>query len=260
MLEIPTAACGRSLTRHALGGFVLAASLGGSAYGGCSGVPIEGGVVAQVIDGRSFRLTDGREIVLMGIEAPQDQQTLAAELLGNTVDLRRVGHGTDRYGRISAFASRPGSSITIQHKLLADGAAQVSSRAGDRACTIELLTAEKIARRASLGLWGDPGYVIKRAESGGDLLAERGRFVIAEGKVLSVRESGGTLYMNFGRRWSQSLTVTVAKRHERVFGEAGLAPKSLERRDIRVRGWVEERNGPRMEVSRPEQIEFADRE
>jgi len=30
--------------------------------------------------------------------------------------------------------------------------------------------------------------------------------------VLSVRESGGTIYMNFGRRWSQALTVTILKR------------------------------------------------
>ena len=40
---------------------------------------------------------------------------------------------------------------------------------------------------------------------------------------------------------------------------AGLAPKALENRRVRVRGWVEERNGPRIEAASPEQIEIADR-
>ena len=81
---------------------------------------------------------------------------------------------------------------------------------------------------------------------------------MAEGKVVSVRESGGTIYVNFGRRWSQALTVTISKRHERIFSDAGRNPLALENRRIRVRGWVEIRNGPRIEASRPEQIELAE--
>ncbi len=37
----------------------------------------------------------------------------------------------------------------------------------------------------------------------------------------------------------------------------GVAPNRLENRHVRVRGWVEERNGPRIEASGPEQIEIA---
>jgi hypothetical protein len=78
-----------------------------------------------------------------------------------------------------------------------------------------------------------------------------------EGKVLSVRESGGTIYLNFGRRWSEALTVTISKRHERIFSGAGLWLNRLEGRTVRIRGWIEERNGPRIEANRPEQIEVA---
>jgi len=92
-----------------------------------------------------------------------------------------------------------------------------------------------------------------------ELVAERGHFTVVEGKVLSVRESGGTIYMNFGRRGSQALTVTILKRNERNFTVAGLEPKKLENRRVRVRGWVEERSGPRIEATRPEQIEIAER-
>jgi hypothetical protein len=65
--------------------------------------------------------------------------------------------------------------------------------------------------------------------------------------------------VNFGRRWSQALTVTIPKRHERTFLAAGMEPRRLENRRVRVRGWVEERNGPRIEATRPEQIEIAER-
>jgi hypothetical protein len=65
--------------------------------------------------------------------------------------------------------------------------------------------------------------------------------------------------VNFGRRWSEDFTVTVSKRHERSFAAAGLEPKKLENRRIRVRGWIEERGGPWIEAIRPEQIEIVER-
>jgi hypothetical protein len=122
-----------------------------------------------------------------------------------------------------------------------------------------LLALERSARRAKLGLWADPYYDLRRAEDPAGILAERGRFTLVEGKVLSVRESGATIYVNFGRRWTQDFTVTIAKRHERSFAAAGVEPKKLEGRRVMVRGWVEERGGPWIEATRPEQIEIAER-
>ena len=142
--------------------------------------------------------------------------------------------------------------------MLARGYARVAADVGHAACAAELLSRERTARTARLGLWAEPHY-LKAAEVGSELLAERGHFTVVEGKVLSVRESGGTIYMNFGRRWSEALTVTILKRHERIFTGAGLQPKTLENRRLRVRGWVEERNGPRIEATHPEQIEIAER-
>ena len=55
------------------------------------------------------------------------------------------------------------------------------------------------------------------------------------------------------------MTVTVLKRNERMFADEGVAPKALENSRVRVRGWVEERNGPRIEAGRPEQIEIVER-
>jgi len=138
------------------------------------------------------------------------------------------------------------------------GHARVAAHVGPTACATELLGRERMARKAKLGLWADPYYVVAAAENGAELLSGRGSFTVAEGRVLSVRESGGSIYLNFGRRWSQALTVTISKLHERTFLAAGLSPKRLENRVIRVRGWIDERNGPRIEATRPEQIELAD--
>jgi endonuclease YncB( thermonuclease family) len=243
----------------------------------CRFEPVGGGVAATVTDGRTIQMTDGREIRLDGIEIPfmpplrQDQpepaghaarSALAALLEGKKIELRqRVPGLTDRYGRLLAFAYVAGSPSgrSAGHDLLATGYARVAGRVGDRACAAELLQHERTARDAKLGLWGEPYYSIVRAGSGTELLDGRGLFTLAEGKVLSVRESGGTIYVNFGRRGSQALTVTILKRHERIFAGAGIAPNRLENRHVRVRGWVEERNGPRIEATGPEQIEILER-
>jgi endonuclease YncB( thermonuclease family) len=242
----------------------------------CRFEPIGAGTVRTIIDGRSFSLDDGREIRLAGIEVPllpgpgesgpQADAGLAARaaldsmLDGRTVELRHRGEIIDRYGRTLAYVSFAGddSGQSIAHEMLSRGFARVAAQVGDRACATELLARERSARQAKLGLWGDRSYAVMRAENGAELIAARGHFAVVEGKVLSVRESGGTIYMNFGRRWSQALTVTVAKRDERTFAAAGLDPKRLENRRVWVRGFVEERSGPRIEAAQPEQIEVAD--
>jgi endonuclease YncB( thermonuclease family) len=230
------------------------------------------GTVANILDGRTFVLGDGRELRLAGLEAPSAltssgetaaaaaKAALAALLAGQSVQIRQTVPATDRYGRIVAhvYFSPHGIERSAGHEMLAEGYALVSAHVGNSACAAELLSHERAARTAGLGLWASAYYGIVGAESGAELLADRGRFTVAEGKVLSVRESGGTIYVNFGRRWSEALTVTILKRHERMFAQAGLPPKTLQNRRIRVRGWIDERNGPRIEASYPEQIEIAE--
>jgi hypothetical protein len=82
-----------------------------------------------------------------------------------------------------------------------------------------------------------------------------GQFALVEGKVVSVREAGTTIYLNFGRRWTQDFAVTISRRVGAAFEAAGIALKSLENKRIRVRGWVEQRGGPRIEIRQIGQIE-----
>ena len=216
-----------------------------------------------VLDARTFKLRDGREVLLAGIEVPSGRASAKASLerllAAGTVVLKQAQSAGDRYGRlvVQAYVPRDGAERWIQADLLAAGDAQVGIRAGDAACTKALRAAEAPARRGRLGLWADSAYGIKASDDFAGLLGRRGQFAVAEGKVLSVRESGGTIYMNFGRVWSRNLTVAIFRRNLPAFESAGIDPKKLEGARIRVRGWVEERGGPRIEAVRPEQIEIA---
>ncbi len=217
------------------------------------------GHVAEIIDGRSFRLTDGREIRLAGIEPSGPTKAdrvgaVSAILAGHDISLRGSDDAPDRYGRQTAFVYLAPSDTLVQAQLLSAGQALVLPDIDDRDCAATLMAAEAEAQAAKRGTWAD-GNVIKNAESPDDILAAIGRFAVVEGKVLSVREAGATTDLNFGRRWTRDFAVTISRRVLPAFGSVGIALKSLENRRIRVRGWVEARPGPRIDVIRVGQIE-----
>jgi endonuclease YncB( thermonuclease family) len=252
----------------------------------CQRTTVATGTVKAIIDGRTFMLADGREVRLAGIEVPPLAATpdpiraavtaapggppdpglgaanaLGALIVGREVILLFPKLVTDRYGRLRADAAVVGTdSGSIVKSLLSQGLVRVAAPAGEPGCTAELITAERAARGQKLGLWGDPRYFPKSADDPAGVLVERGRFTLVEGKVASVRESGGTIYLNFGQRWSEDFTVTILKRNERQFTAAGLAVRSLAGRRVLVRGFIEERGGPWIDAMGPEQIEIlADR-
>jgi endonuclease YncB( thermonuclease family) len=226
---------------------------------GCAFEPQGEGRVAAVLDARSFRLDDGREIRLAGIEPVPTEKAdrasaLAALIAGREVKISGQDDTPDRYGRQTAFAYLASSEISVQAELLAQGEALVSTTVTDRDCAAILTAAEESARRAKRGTWADRS-AIKNAESPGDILTGIGRFTLVEGKVLSVRQAGATTYLNFGRNWTRDFAVTISRRMLAGFEASGIALKSLENRRIRVRGWVEARGGPRIDVLRVGQIE-----
>ena len=250
----------------------------------CGADEIARATVSRIGDGRTFTLSDGREVRLAGIEVPRCRRrknltktpakiraapgggaakdALDALAGGDEVVLRRADIASDRYGRIVAYAytERDGDELFVQGELVSSGLARVGDRIGSRTCAAELLKRENAARAAGLGLWANPYYAVLDAGTPADVLAQKGRFALVEGEVVSVRESGATIYVNFGQRWSEDFTVTVLKRNERNFTAAGLDLSGLAGRRILVRGFVEARGmagSPQIEAERPEQIEIA---
>lgn len=237
----------------------------------CAPPELGEGHVAEIIDGRSFRMTDGREIRLAGIEPAGETRAdrisaLAAILADHDVRLRGMNDAPDRYGRQTAFVYLGGAETPVQVQLVSEGHALVSPDLDDGDCAAALKAAESEARQAQRGTWA-VNAVIKNAESPDDILAGIGRFTVVEGRVLSVHQSGATTYLNFGRSWTRDFAVTIPRRALATLAQAGLTPKSLENKRIRVRGWVEARQGPgqgqsqgpmqgpRIDVARVGQIE-----
>jgi endonuclease YncB( thermonuclease family) len=228
----------------------------------CRHEPLDSGTVDKILDGRTLVLANGREVRIADIEVPGGDAGLAARaalggLVAEAEVILKSPSFFDRYGRLVAhvMVMREGSEQSVAQALLAAGHALVGPNMLS-ACAAENWSAERAARRAKLGLWSDPYYEIMSADRAEAVVARRGHFTLVEGKVVSVRESGVTIYVNFGRRWSEDFTVTLLKRNERSFVDAGIEPKKLEGRRVRVRGWVEEHGGPWIEALHPTQIEI----
>jgi endonuclease YncB( thermonuclease family) len=253
--------CARRATSALCGLLLVAVAAKPALAAGCLFEAQGEGRVAAVIDARSLRLEDGREVRLAGIEPVVSEKNtnrtaaLSAIVAGQQVTLHGADDTPDRYGRQPAFVVLASSDTLVQGLLLSQGEALVAADVTDKDCAAVLSAAEAAARQAKRGTWADPA-AIKNTESPGDILAGIGRFTVVEGRVLSVRQAGATTYLNFGRNWTRDFAVTISRRMMPAFAAAGIDLKSLENRRIRVRGWVEARVGPRIEALRVGQIEL----
>jgi endonuclease YncB( thermonuclease family) len=126
------------------------------------------GKVAEVRDGRSFVLADGREVRLAGLEIPPPpadadvaaptvagraaRRALESIVAGQTVELRQQGTAVDRYGRTVAhvYLIGDGAGRSVGQEMLVNGYARASGLVGDKACAAELLAGNKRHAQPSL--------------------------------------------------------------------------------------------------------------
>ena len=230
------------------------------------------GIVRQVTDGDTVVLDSGLTIRLIGTQAPklplgrdgfeawpkagEARAALEALVLNQPVQLRYGGEELDRHGRALGQLFLAGEAGTwVQQAIVAQGLARVYSFPDNRACLAELMAAEGRARAMKLGIWGDPYYMVRRADRPEALAERSGHYELVEGRVLLADKSGGRVYLNFGRHWKEDFTAVIDGRALRLFGDSGFDPLVLEGALVRVRGWLDDRDGPRIEVTHPEQIE-----
>ena len=256
---IPPASRGSASLPACAASLLVLASTGWANAADCALERQGEGRVATVVDARNLRLEDGREIRLAGIERggtdrASGRAALSAIAGGRDVTLHGEDDSPDRYGRQAAFVFVTGSEHSVQSELLRRGEVLVSADISEKNCAGALAAAEGAARDAKLGIWAE-ATAIKNAESPGDILSAIGHFTVVEGRVLSVRQAGAITYLNFGRNWTRDFAATISRRIIPAFENAGLGPKWLENRRIRVRGVVSSRGGPRIELLRVGQIE-----
>lgn len=230
------------------------------------------GIVRQVTDGDTVVLDSGLTVRLVGMQAPklplgrdgfdtwpkaeEARSALQSLVLGQPVRLLYGGEETDRHGRALGqlfLTGEPG--LWVQQAIVARGLARVYSFPDNRACLAELMATEGKARAMKLGIWADPYYMVRRADRPEALAQRIGGYELVEGRVLLADKTGGRVYLNFGRHWKEDFTAVIDGKALRLFSDSGLDPLVLEGALVRVRGWLDDRDGPRIEVTHPEQIE-----
>ncbi len=244
---------------------------GGQAYAACD--LTQGGTekIVEIIDGDTVVLASGKQVRMVGTQAPklalsrknftdwplakQAKQTLENIALGQTVTLKYGGRKTDRHGRILAHLFTE-DGTWLQKYMLEQGLARTYSFKDNRSCITELLKAEQTARTNSLNIWQNDYYDIMSASDLKQLNQKNGTYQIIEGELLKFDTVYGQLYFNFGENYRTDFTITVAKRNRLAFAQSNIDFKNPIGKKIRIRGWLEQRGGPMIEATHPEQFEF----
>jgi endonuclease YncB( thermonuclease family) len=226
--------------------------------------------VVEIVDGDTLVLADGRQVRLVGIQAPklplgragfkawplaeEAKAALAGLALGRAVTLGYGGRRIDRHGRALAHLFDE-AGVWIQGALIDRGMARIYSFTDNRTLVPEMLARERAARAAGRGIWGLRAYAVRDAAG---VPANLSGFELVEGRVVDVAIVRKRSYLNFGADWRSDFTVTIAPRTRRLFEAEGIDPLSYQGKLIRVRGWLKSYNGPLIEATHPEQIEVID--
>lgn len=228
------------------------------------------GRAASVIDGDTLVLDDGREVRLVGIQAPklplgrpgfkawplaEEVRALLHELAaGAEVTLHSGGARMDRHGRVLAHLVRA-DGLWLQGEILRRGMARVYSFPDNRKGVAEMLTLEAAARAGREGIWAHDFYAIRDKDS---IKRHLDGFQIVADRLHRVAEVRNVVYLNFEDDWRRDFTIRMDRRTAREFRRYSGDLEKLAGQRVRVRGWVKWENGPMINISHPEQIELLD--
>jgi len=248
-------------------GLTYAAAAGAEESAAVPANPYDGpdaGLVATVEDGETLTLADGRQLRLVNVLAPLEDEPFADEARKSLADLaldRQVrwayaGRRMDRYGRLLAYAygaAAADGGPSLQASLVAAGLVRVMGQADTRDGLAGLLALEDEARKARRGLWAHGAYRVRAADN--NLWPALNSFQIVEGIPVKLEHLKDRTYLNFGADYATDFTLAIAARDRKLFDAMPWRLEDLIGRRLRICGWLELRGGPLIEITYPEQIE-----
>ena len=212
--------------------------------------------IRHVLDGDSLILIDGRQVRLIGINAPEfgkdgtpDQplaKTAHARLTSlvrkkNVVLVLEQEHH-DRYGRLLARV-RLSDGSDAGERLLREGLAWVIAIPPNLEKLVANLAAEQEARTARRGVWHEPAYAPKPADS---LTHRDTGFQLIEGRIRRDGQGRHLMYFDLSSR----ITLTVPRSDWKKYFKGN--PQEWVGRQVVVRGWLtESRDRLRLRVTHP---------
>lgn len=228
----------------------------------------DAGRAVSVIDGDTLVLDDGREVRLVGIQAPKlplgragfkawpladEARELLRELAeGAELALHSGGARMDRHGRVLAHLVRA-DGLWIQGEILRRGMARVYSFPDNRKGVTEMLALEAAARARGDGIWAHAFYAIRNKDS---VKRHMDGFQVVEDRVHRVAQVRNITYLNFEDDWRRDFTIKLDRRTAQAIRRLSGELEKLAGQRVRVRGWVKWENGPMIEINHPEQIEL----
>ncbi|MFP3862038.1 thermonuclease family protein [Pseudomonas capeferrum] len=201
-------------------------------------------VVRQVVDGDTLRLTDGRSVRMIGINAPEiGRKGRTSEPYAEAAKRRlqalvkasdgRVGlvpgaEAKDKYGRTLAHIyGRNGNNLEAQ--LLSEGLGyRVAVAPNVRLVGCQQL-AEQVARKAGIGLWRSSPVVRARD-------VRQSGFAVIGGRIQGVERNRGGVWLTL----DSTVVLQVPARLQRNFPPSFF--DNLKGRQVEARGWVLDRS------------------
>lgn len=227
---------------------------------------IDTGIVADILKPHLVRLDNGTTYVLDNVRIPVLMNDEAETYLSDALKGKKVRmHAstttslgrTDRHGNIRAHVVTE-DQRWIQAELVMQGLAWAYSSETNRDLALPLLALEDMARSAQKGFWTKPIFFIKDNQT---IQGVSESFEVFQGVVQSVSSSADRTWINFGADYKTDFTLELDHAHMQKFRletKKYVDLKELEGMTLRTRGWVEEKNGPMIALTHPEQIEFPD--
>ncbi|MHB8886481.1 MAG: hypothetical protein ACYC5H_15645 [Methylovirgula sp.] len=243
-----------------------------SAASACPGQGTLSGIIDRVNERLDIVLKDGRILHLAGLDPPQPtpdgpdfparaRDALAAKFIGGKITYLTLSPTPDRWNRSPAFvffaADRPGAgSGSAAIFLLAHGFARFMPVPDAHPCRNLFLAAEAKARAAKLGLWRDPYYAVLAATNRAAFAERAATNVIVEGRLADVTSNRYRMTLDFAPRRDRALTVTILQRNVAIFDRSGLGFRALIGRTLRIRGLLDLRFGPQIEIASADDVEL----
>jgi hypothetical protein len=237
--------------------------------------------VKDIIDPLVMQLEDGRIVQLAGLDIPDfsrqgagdiafEAKTLMKKIFeGKKVTLYQSTDPKMRLNRMEhelVHLALSEENTWAQGVLLSEGLARVRTTVETVALSDEMYDLEDKARQApppapgeppSRNLWLHPIYNILTPETA---LRAPHFFQVVEGKILKVAVVKNVIYLNFGKNWRTDFSIGIKPDARRLFSKMNQKPQEWIGKTVRVRGWLENYNGPYIDIDHPQRIELIDEE
>ncbi len=150
----------------------------------------------------------------------------------------------NRHGNFNAVITSKGDKESLQEILLENGLALAYFIENTKNNKI-IFNAEQKARNSKKGIWQHTN-TLKSSAIINDYKEDLGEFAIVEGKPKHIYISKKNTFINFGDDWKTDFSIEFE--NKLLKKSTDFSAKDLIGKTIRVRGWLEDYNGPFMKI------------